>query len=128
MVMLEQIRKEYENWRRATPNCLCVCGCSEVLLFIKIALILCSLYHVIGHVMVLFGLFSIHGIEDIGRKLYFSFDLMVSLSCWIVTQRNTPMVLLHALIHIGAVGHLLEIIPTTFFEQIFETFYGNINQ
>eukprot|EP01084_Bolivina_argentea_P129600 228878_1 len=66
------------------------------------------------------GLFSIGNIQNTARKMYFSFDLMVSLSTWMVTQKNTVMIIVHALIHIGAVSHLFSIIRTKIYGDIFE--------
>ena len=118
MHLLKQIRTELNQVRR--PKGQCLCRCSEVLLLIKGILIVSGVYHIIGHVMVLLGIYGINNLEEIGRKLYFSWDLAVSTSSWLITQKNTPMVMIHALIHIGAVGHLFNLIPTELFQAVFE--------
>ena len=120
MYVLKQICKELNHIRPAKGNCLCTCRHSEILVFIRMVLILSGIYHAIGHILVLLGMYGINDIEEIGRKLYFSWDLAVSISSWSITQKNTPMVILHALIHIGAVGHLFNLIPTTFYAQVFQ--------
>merc|ERR1712083_239528 len=83
-------------------------------------LTVCCLLHAYAHVLVLGGLMSIDGMPNLNRNVYFSFDLLVSLSSWMMTRRNTLMVAIHAMVHLSAVGHLLQILPTKLFNDVFE--------
>eukprot|EP01083_Nonionella_stella_P041190 111696_1 len=61
------------------------------------------------------------------RNLYFSFDFLTAVASWIVLQKNTPIAIAHAFIHIPAVLHLLAILPTTLYLHIFEMGELNFN-
>jgi hypothetical protein len=69
--------------------------------------LLIELGHVLAHVAVLSGRYSIKHKSNFDRVLYFFFDLVTSLASYYLTGKNGLLVSVHALIHVCALVQLL---------------------
>eukprot|EP01084_Bolivina_argentea_P059567 108801_1 len=91
--------------------------------FLRAAVKCACLYAVIGHVLVLLGMFSIGNMTLYRRQVFFSFDGAMGVIGWAFCKNTSTkhkiMVLVHSLIHIGAAFHLFSVQRTNLYSDIF---------
>lgn len=78
-----------------------------------------ELSHFVIHGLVLLQLVSIEGYSDSLRILYFGWDCLSSLGCFVITRQCRHLVILHTVIHLLALVQLTTGYPI-FFAAAFE--------
>eukprot|EP01083_Nonionella_stella_P030525 83663_1 len=122
MLMLRQVVVELYDLYRLKRE--------EFKTHLKWMLIVAALCHVIMHIAVLFRAHSIEFMQGswfVLRQFYFTFDFAVSPAIWAFTRKNTPTVVVHALVHIFAGLHLFGIYQTKMYSDIFEMAESNFD-
>merc|ERR1712212_547358 len=113
MIIFEHLRAGLDNFRQDKLINLTFAISKLVIAALCVA-------NAVAHVFVLFGLLSVEKMRLQTRQFYFAQDLLVSLTSWMLTGRNSRMVAFQAVIHLSAMAHLFAVMPTFLMQDIFE--------
>jgi hypothetical protein len=97
--------------------------------FFKKILLVTELWYAISHIIVLFQIaYIMPNIRNgLYNKIYFSGDLISSLSSYYITRKNKTLVLIHFIVHLFVIIYLFNIYYMNFYNNIFNIAYNNLN-